>query len=224
MRLIIGNKAYSSWSLRGWLAVKQAGLPFEEVVVPLYDAEWPVRREAADLAPGDGKVPILWDGPDIAIWDSLAIIDYLDEKTGGERGFWPDDWAARALARSMAAEMHAGFTALRRQHSMNVRRTFAPQPPSAEVAADIARITALWRTARTRFGADGDFLFGSWSAADIMFAPVVTRFATYALPVPGDAEPYMAAVSAHPHMREWMAAARDEPWVIDRFEGPVQAG
>lgn len=221
MKLIIGNKAYSSWSLRGWLAAKHSGLAFEEIVVPLYDDSWTERRKAADLAPSNGKVPILWDG-DIAVWESLAIIDYLDEKTAGERGFWPDDMAARALARSMAAEMHAGFVPLRQNHSMNLRKQYAPAPLLPEVEADVARITALWAEARGRFGAGGNFLFGAWSAADIMYAPVVTRLLTYAIPLPAEAAAYAEAVVAHPHMAEWHAAAQDETWVIERFEGARQ--
>jgi glutathione S-transferase len=217
MKLIIGNKAYSSWSLRGWLAVTHSGLPCDEVVVPLYNDDWAVRREQPDLLPSNSKVPILWDGG-CAVWESLAIIDYLDEKTGGTRGFWPDDMAARALARSMAAEMHAGFAALRSHHGMNVRRSFAAQSLLPEVAADVARICALWADARGRFGAGGDFLFGAWSAADMMFAPVVTRFRTYAIPLPAHADAYCDAVLAHPDMAAWIAAAQDEPWVIERFE------
>jgi glutathione S-transferase len=221
MKLIIGNKNYSSWSLRGWLAAKHSGLPFEEVVVPLYDANWGKRKLESDIAPTAGQVPILWDD-DIAIWDSMAIIEWLDERTGGERGYWPDEPAARAFARSIAAEMHSGFVALRRNHSVNLRRVYPAQPLLPEVEVDVARISALWAEARHRFGAGGDFLFGAWSAADIMFAPVVTRFITYAIPVPGAVRPYMDAVMAHPHMREWIDAAMAEPWVIDRFEGAVQ--
>ena len=217
LTLIIGNKAYSSWSLRGWLAAKQSGLPFEEVLVPLYDDDWESRKAQPDLAPSQGKVPTLWDG-DIPVWDSIAIIDYLDARSGGTR-FWPRDKAALALARSMAAEMHAGYQALRQQCSMNVRRVFPVRPPSPEVAADTARIAALWRAARTRFGSGaGDYLFGAFGAADIMFAPVVTRFVTYSIPVPDDARAYMDAVLAHPFMVEWLDGAAAEPWILARYE------
>jgi len=216
LKLIIGNKAYSSWSLRGWLAAKQSGLPFEDVVVPLYDDDWEARKAQPDLARSQGKVPTLWDG-DIVVWDSIAILDYLDALSGGGR-FWPEDKAALALARSMCAEMHAGYQALRQQCSMNVRRVFPVRAPGAEVAADVARITGLWREARTRFGAGGVFLFGAFGAADIMFAPVVTRFVTYSIPVPDDARAYMDAVLAHPFMTEWMDGAAAEPWVLDRYE------
>lgn len=221
MKLFIGNKAYSSWSLRGWLATRQSGLPFEEVVVPLYDEEWNKRREGDEFAPSSGKVPILWDGDDIVVWDSLAIIDYLNEKTGNTR-FWPADPAPRAMARSMAAEMHSSFSALRREHSMNIRRIFPAVPPSEDVQRDIARIMQLWAEARARYGGTGDFLFGDFSAADIMFAPVITRFITYQLPVARFAAPYMQSVISHPWMQEWIGGAQAEDWVIERFEGPIQ--
>jgi len=220
MKLFIGNKAYSSWSLRGWLACKLSGLPFEEHVVPLYDQDWDRRREGDEFAPSSGKVPILWDG-DVVVWDSLAIVEYLSEKSGGDT-FWPADPAARAMARSMAAEMHSSFAALRREHSMNIRQIYAPRPPSADVLRDIERIMQLWAEARARFGGDGDFLFGQFGAADIMYAPVVTRFITYQLPVARFAEGYMAAIIAHPWMQEWIGGAQAEEWVIEKFEQPVQ--
>lgn len=220
MKLIIGNKAYSSWSLRGWLACKLSGLPFEEVTVPLYDEAWEKRREGDEFAPSSGKVPILWDG-DIVVWDSLAIVEYLNEKSGGER-FWPADIAARAMARSMAAEMHSSFAALRREHSMNIRQIYPAAPPSEAVTQDIARIMQLWAEARARFGGEGDFLFGEFGAVDVMFAPVVTRFITYQLPVARFAESYMRAIIAHPWMQEWIGGAQAEDWVIDKFEAPPQ--
>ncbi|QUT05949.1 glutathione S-transferase family protein [Sphingobium phenoxybenzoativorans] len=217
LKLFIGNKAYSSWSLRGWLAAKQSGLPFEEVVVPLYDESWEKRREGDEFAPSSGKVPILWAGDDLVVWDSLAIIEYLNEKSGGDR-FWPQDEAARAMARSMAAEMHSSFAALRREHSMNIRRIYEAVPPSPEVMQDINRIMQLWAEARARFGGTGDFLFGEFGAADIMFAPVVTRFITYQLPIARFAEGYMQAIIAHPFMQEWIGGAQAEDWVIEKFE------
>jgi glutathione S-transferase len=220
LKLFIGNKAYSSWSLRGWLAVKQSGLPFEEIVVPLYDEEWDKRREGDEFAPSSGKVPILWDD-DIVVWDSIAIIEYLADKVGRER-FWPEDPAARGMARSMAAEMHSSFANLRREHSMNVRRRFPPQPLSPAVQADVERIVSLWAEARARFGGTGDYLFGEWNAVDIMFAPVVTRFVTYSIPLPRFAAAYAEAVLTHPFVREWLGAAQEEPWVIEKFETPVQ--
>ena len=216
MKLIIGNKAYSSWSLRGWLAMKQSGLPFEELVVPLYDADWDRRREGDEFAPSSGKVPILWDG-DVVVWDSLAIVEYLNEASGGSL-FWPEDKGARAMARSMAAEMHSSFTALRREHGMNIRQIYPPSPPSEAVMADIGRIMELWAQARARYGSGGDFLFGAFGAADIMFAPVVTRFITYSLPAARFAEAYMKAVVGQPFMQEWIGGAQAEDWVIERFE------
>jgi glutathione S-transferase len=219
LKLIIGNKAYSSWSLRGWLACKLSELPFEEMVVPLYDAAWEKRREGDEFAPSSGKVPILWHD-DIVVWDSLAIIEYLNEISGGDK-FWPQDSAPRAMARSMAAEMHSGFAALRRKHSMNIRQNFAPSQPDDDVVAELQRLMELWAQARARYGGDGDFLFGSFSAADIMFAPVCTRIATYGLPVARFAPPYIDAVLRHPFMQDWIAAAQEEDWVIEQFEQPA---
>ena len=219
LKLIIGNKAYSSWSLRGWLACKQSGLAFEEVVVPLYDADWDRRREGGEFAPSSGKVPILWDD-DVVVWDSLAIIEHLNEATGGTR-FWPSDPAARAMARSMAAEMHSSFTALRRKHPMNTRQIHPPTRPDDDVIADISRIMELWAQARARFGGDGKFLFGEFGAADIMFAPVATRIVTYSLPVARFAPPYLDAVLSHPWMQDWIAAAAEEDWVLEQYEQPA---
>ena len=221
MKLFIGNKAYSSWSLRGWLACKLSGLHFEEVVVPLYDEAWEKRREGDEFAPSSGKVPILWDGDDIVVWDSLAIVEYLNDKTGGAL-FWPTDPAARAMARSMAAEMHSSFAGLRREHSMNIRRIYDAATPSEPVVQDLARLMQLWAQARARHGGEGDYLFGTFGAVDVMFAPVVTRLITYQLPVARFAEPYMAAMIAHPWMQEWIGSAQAEDWVIDRFETPPQ--
>jgi len=221
LKLFIGNKTYSSWSLRGWLACKQSGLLFEEAVVPLYDEDWDKRREGDEFAPSSGKVPILWDG-DVVVWDSLAIIEYLNEKSGGDK-FWPFDEGARAMARSMAAEMHSGYAALRREHSMNIRRIFPAKQPSEAVAADIDRIMEIWAQARARYGGESDYLFGEFGAVDIMYAPVVTRLITYSLPVAQFAVPYMQAIIAHPFMQDWIASAQAEDWVIEKFEEPVSA-
>src|SRR5438067_11404633 len=182
LRLIIGNRAYSSWSMRGWLACKQSGEPFEEYVVPLYDAEWEKRREGDEFAPSLGKVPILWDG-DCVVWDSLAIIEFLADRVEREY-YWPEDVTARAVARSMSAEMHSGFSNLRRDLPMNVRKSFPPRELSVEVREEIDRVMQLWAQARARFGRTGGYLFGKWCAADMMYAPVVTRFITYAVSVP----------------------------------------
>lgn len=221
MKIFIGNKAYSSWSLRGWLAVRHSGLAFEEVSVPLYNEEWSRRREDEEFAPSGGKVPILWDGDDIVVWDSLAIIEYLNEKTGEGRAYWPADPAARAMARSMAAEMHASFAALRRHHPMNIRRIYPLAELNPDVVAEIGRILQLWAEARARFGGAGDYLFGDWSAADMMYAPVVTRLISYSIPVPPFALAYMQAVISHPHVQEWIGGAQAEDWVIEQFEDPA---
>jgi glutathione S-transferase len=219
MKLVIGNKAYSSWSLRGWLAAKHSGLRFDEVVVPLYDEAWDQRREGDEFAPSSGKVPILWDD-DVVVWDSLAIVEYLNERTGDDR-YWPSDPAARAMARSMAAEMHSSFAALRRKHPMNVRQVYPPKRPDDDVLADLSRIMELWAQARARFGGDGDFLFDKWGAADMMFAPVVTRIVTYSLPTARFAANYMQAVIEHPHMQDWIASAQEEEWVLEQYEQSV---
>lgn len=217
LKIIIGNKAYSSWSLRGWLAVRQSGLPYEELVLPMYDANWESRKREADLAVSNGKVPTLWDG-DIPVWDSIAIIDWLDQRSGGGK-FWPTEPAALALARSIAAEMHSSYVPLRKACCMNTRKSYAAQQPSAAVLENIARIDALWCQARERFGAaKGDYLFGDFGAADIMFAPVVSRFVTYALPASPVAQAYIDAVMAHPWMAEWVADAAQEAWVLDQYE------
>ncbi|MCB2015875.1 MAG: glutathione S-transferase [Sphingobium sp.] len=219
LRIIIGNKAYSSWSLRGWLAVKQSGLPYEETVMPMFTPEWDNRKSGSDIAVSDGKVPTLWDG-DTPVWDSLAIVDYLNDITGNTR-FWPQDKAARALARSIAAEMHSSYVPLRVACPMNVRRIFPAQTPSDAVLANLERISTLWTQARDRFGASGSYLFGEFSAADIMFAPVVFRIWGYELPVSGAAKDYVDAMLAHPWMVEWVEDAKAETWVVDKYEnGP----
>ena len=221
LKLIIGNRAYSSWSMRGWLAVSQSGLEFEELVVPMFDEQWEKRREGDEFGPSSGKVPILWDG-DIVIWDSLAIIEECAERSDRAL-FWPADPAARGMARSMAAEMHSSFANLRRELPVNIRRVIDGHVLSDPVRAEIDRIMVLWAQARARFGGTGDFLFGAWSAAAIMFAPVVTRFVTYKVPMPPFAIAYMEAVLSHPHVVDWIEKAQEEPWVIEQYE-PETAG
>jgi glutathione S-transferase len=221
LKLIIGNRAYSSWSMRGWLACRQSGEEFEELVVPLFDDEWDRRREGDEFAPSLGKVPILWDG-ECVVWDSLAIVEFLADRVGRD-AFWPEDASARGMARSMAAEMHSSFANLRRELPMNVRRSYPPKELSDPVRGEINRIMQLWAQARARFGGTGDYLFGDWCAADIMFAPVVTRFITYGVRVPPFAGTYMKAVLSHPHVTEWIDAAQDEPWVIEQYESDKAA-
>ena len=216
MKLIIGNKAYSSWSFRGWLALKQSGLPFEEVIVPMYDDQWEARKRAPDMVPSNGKIPILWDG-DVVVWDSLAIVEYLADKTSRDR-FWPKDDVARGMARAMVAEMHSSFEALRNECGMNIRRMFPGHEISDAARADAIRILQLWAEARSRFGSGGPYLFGTFSAADIMFAPVVSRFHTYGFTLPGFAQSYCETIREHEWMRQWTDAANAEPWIIAKYE------
>ena len=220
MKLIIGNKNYSSWSLRGWLACKQSGLHFEEIQVPLYGEDWDQqKKQNENIAPSWGRVPVLWD-EEAVVWDSLAIIEYLADKVGRDR-FWPKADEARAMARSVAAEMHAGFQALRSECPMNIRRRVEDARISDAARADTVRILTLWAEARARFGRGGPFLFGTFCAADIMYAPVVSRFMTYGIPVPGFAVAYMQAIWEHEWLQSWVAAAEAEDWVIEQWEKPA---
>jgi glutathione S-transferase len=196
--------------------VRQSGLPYEEIVVPLFNQEWDKQTQGDEFAPSGGKVPILWDDK-VVIWDSLAIIHWLAEKTDPLR-FWPKDDAARGMALSMAAEMHSSYPNLRRIYSMNVRKRFEPADIPDEVKTEIIRILELWAEARARHGSGGPYLFGNFGAVDIMFAPVVTRFVTYSVGVPRFAAAYMEAILNHPWMREWIEAAQVEPWVIQEYE------
>ena len=222
MKLIIGNKNYSSWSLRGWLAAKQSGLHFEEIQVPLYGEDWEQKkRENENIAPSWGKVPVLWDG-EAVVWDSLAIIEYLADKVGRDR-FWPKPDDARAMARSVSAEMHSGFQTLRSEMPMNVRRRVEGHQVSNAAKGDVVRIMTLWAEARARFGKGGPFLFGTFCAADIMYAPVVSRFITYEVPVPGFAMAYMQAIWEHEWMQSWIAASEAEEWVIEQYEDSAPA-
>ncbi|MEM7703392.1 MAG: glutathione S-transferase family protein [Pseudomonadota bacterium] len=217
MKIILGNKNYSSWSLRGWLAAKQSGLSFEELTVPLLGEDWDKRkREMGEMQPSSGKVPILWDG-DAVIWDSLAILEYLADKVGRDR-FWPKDDTARGMARAMVAEMHSSYASLRTEMPMNIRRKVPLQNVSEQTKADIVRILQLWAEARARHGSAGPFLFGTFGAADVFYAPVVSRFLTYGIGVPGFAQSYMQAIWEHDWMREWNSAAEAEEWVIEQVE------
>lgn len=209
MHLVIGNRTYSSWSLRGWLLVKQSGLPFDETVIPLNRPDTAGRIREFSAA---GKVPLLKDG-NLTVWDSLAMAEYLADRAP-DAGFWPADPEARALARSISAEMHSGFAPLRAAWPMNLKRTDPPLPPSTEVQADVARIDAIWSDCRTRFGDDGPFLFGSWTAADAMYAPVVSRFISYGAALSDKSAAYRNAVWTHDWYVEWRDAARQEPWAI----------
>jgi glutathione S-transferase len=213
LTLVIGNKNYSSWSMRPWIAMKVAGIKFDEVVISL-DA--PDFKERVSKISGSGKVPALDDGG-VHVWESLAILEYLAEKFP-QAGLWPADLVARAHARAIASEMHAGFLPLRRACPMNVWRPVKERALDEPVLANVRRIDAMWTDCRTRFGAGGPFLFGSFGAADAMYAPVVSRFHTYGIPAGAAARAYMAAIMALPAWQEWRAAALKEPWVLPEDE------
>jgi glutathione S-transferase len=212
LHLVIGNKNYSSWSFRPWIAMKAAGVVFEETVISLEAKDFKARVLALS---GAGRVPVLLDG-DVRIWESIAILEYLAEKFPAPR-LWPENLAARAQARAVAAEMHAGFLPLRRQLPMNMWRPVKARALDAEAAANVARIDTIFSECLAEYG--GPFLFGTrFGAADAMYAPVVSRFHTYAVEVSGAARAYMDAVMGLPAWREWRAAALAEPWVLPHDE------
>ncbi|MEW6331913.1 MAG: glutathione S-transferase family protein [Pseudomonadota bacterium] len=213
LTLVIGNKNYSSWSLRPWLVLKQAGIPFREIPVSLYTET--SRAEIKKYSPS-GKVPALIDGA-LTVWESLAICEYLADKFP-EKQLWPADAAVRAMARSVATEMHAGFSALRTHMSMNCRKHLPGKGRTPEVLRDIERIAALWNDARARFGKGGDFLFGRFSIADAMYAPVALRFVTYAVELDPVSAAYVKTIAALPAIQQWVADARAETEVIPQFE------
>ncbi len=207
MKLVIGNKNYSSWSLRPWLLMRVKNIPFEEILISLYQADSKAQQLRHSPA---GKVPVLIDG-DRRIWDSLAIAEYLAEQFP-QRARWPRDVAARALARSVSAEMHSGFASLRAQMPMNLRVSHPDKGRSPEVLADIARICTIWEDCRRLYGSDDDgaqsrpFLFGDFSIADAFYAPVVTRFITYAVPLSPVCGRYVQAIHALPALQDWYRA------------------
>lgn len=209
--LHIGNKNYSSWSFRPWIALEAAGIPFTEHLVPF---DFPAGNPAfRDLSP-TGRVPVLHHG-DVRVWESLAIIEYVADLFPGA-GLWPKDIARRATARAISMEMLSGFRALRGACPMNIRRPRREIDLPDGVADDVARIEAIWREALARSG--GPFLFGAFSAADAMYAPVVNRFETYGLTADETALAYMERMKAHPAWRKWEAAARAEPWIVPEDE------
>jgi glutathione S-transferase len=213
LKLIVANKAYSSWSLRPWILLTHFKIPFEEVVIPMDRPE--TRAAMLKYAPS-GKCPSLHDGR-IAVWESLAIMEYVAEAYP-EKAIWPKGKAARAHARSLSSEMHAGFSALRQACPTNFRRKPKAIPLSDEVRADIARIEAAFAHACETFGKAGPFLFGRFCAADAMFAPVVSRFHAYDIPVAKPTRTYMEAIIALPAWKAWIADAEAEPWRLDKYE------
>jgi glutathione S-transferase len=213
LTLVIGNKNYSSWSLRPWLFLKHHGIPFEEVRIPLYRDD--TRARIAAYTPS-GKVPVLVDG-ETTVWDSLAILEYLAERFPETAG-WPEALADRARARSLAAEMHAGFVALRTHCGMNCRRPPAPKELPEAVWKDVARIDQIWQACRERHATYGPWLFGRFTAVDAMYAPMALRFWTYRLAAGPLAEAYVKAVLSHPAVAEWIEAGRAETEIIPALE------
>jgi glutathione S-transferase len=211
MLLVMGNKNYSSWSLRPWILLKHLELAFTERVLPLDTPEF--ARDIAAVSP-TRRVPILQHGS-LQVWDSLAICEYAAELAG--RG-WPKTRDARAIARAACAEMHSGFSILRSQWPMNARATGRRTAPNPERSAEISRVEKLWDECRSRFGAGGPWLFGEYGVADAMYAPVVLRLRTYGANVRETTAEYMATVLADPHMRDWLAAAAAESWTIEASE------
>jgi glutathione S-transferase len=212
--IYIGNLSYSSWSLRPWLALKQTGAPFEEAVIPLYQPG--SKAEVLRHSPS-GRVPALRHG-DTILWESLAICEYLAELFPAAR-LWPEDRTARAFARAVSNEMHAGFVELRQNLPMDLRRRWPLAERMRRAGADIERVTTIWRECRAGFGrhdanGPGEFLFGGFTIADAMFAPVTTRFLTYDVPLDPVSRAYVDAIREFPAMKDWAAAAQAEPWVI----------
>ena len=213
LTLVIGNKNYSSWSLRPWLALRHAGIPFEERLLLLSGENW---KEAIAAVSPSGRVPVLLHG-EHTVWETLAIIEYANELFP-DAGLWPEDREARATARAIANEMH-GFTALRNHMPMNLRRLdLKGKGRGPGVDDDIARICEIWRECRARNGAGGDFLFGAFCAADAMYAPVVTRLDTYGVALDETCAAYSRAVLSLPAFVEWRDAALQEPWIVPEDE------
>lgn len=211
LRLVIGNKRYSSWSMRPWILMKEFDVPFEEIVIPLYREE----SKGALLAHSPaGKVPILWAGH-VSIWDSLAIIEFIAD-LHPDLHIWPQDRMMRARARALSCEMHSGFAALRTECCMNFGREPRAMALTESARADVDRIDAAWGDSLARYG--GPFLFGRFCAADAMFAPVVQRFESYAVPVSDAARDYMAAIRSLPSWKEWSLAAKSEAWRLPQYE------
>lgn len=213
LHLVIANKNYSSWSLRPWIAMTMAGLPFDESMILL---DTPTMKKEIAEHSGAGRLPVLHHGK-ITVWETLAILEYLAE-TFPEKNLWPKTKAARAVARAISNEMHAGFSGLRNACPMNLRRRQKPVVLNEATKADVARIEEIWRECRKTYGKGRKFLFGKFCNADAMFAPVVTRFETYAIPVAKDTRAYMDAVMATKAFQTWKAAALKETWIVPHDE------
>ena len=211
--LVIANKNYSSWSLRPWLLLRQAGIAFDEISVSLGAAD--VRAQILRYSPS-GRVPVLIDGA-VTVWDSLAIGEYLAERHPHLQ-LWPEGAEARAIARAVSAEMHSGFTTLRENMTLNCRKLLPGKGRAPGVAEDIARITALWTDCRQRYGQDGEFLFGRFSIADAMYAPVALRFRTYAVELDPLSAAYAQTLLELPAVREWVTQAGAETEILAAFE------
>jgi glutathione S-transferase len=214
LKLVIGNKNYSSWSMRPWLALRANRIAFEEILVSLYSGDADKARILEFTA--SGKVPALIDG-DITVWDSLSILEYLAERFPQAR-LWPEERASRAHARSISAEMHSGFMALRNECGMNLHRPIGAVALSADARANIARIQQIWIGCRDLYRKSGPFLFGAFGAADAMFAPVVHRFRSYAIEVAPEAQAYMDTMMSLPAFQEWTRAGLAETLIIEKLE------
>ena len=212
-RLVIGNKNYSSWSLRPWLYLRRHHLDFQELRLPLDSDEF--QREIRALSPS-GRVPVLHDG-ELVVWDSLAILEYLAEQHPETAG-WPAEASVRAHARSVAAEMHAGFADLRSELPMNCRRRSPPPALSALARRDIERVQTIWRHARERYGDGGDFLFGPFGIADAMYAPVASRFVSYGIQLDAVCRAYVDAIFALSAMQDWLNDAAGEVESLAKYE------
>lgn len=215
--LVIANKCYSSWSMRPWLLMKQFGIAFEEITIPL---DLPDTKAKVLKHSPAGKVPILIDG-DVTVWESIAIMEHVGEAYSAP--VWPDDRRARAMARSISAEMHSGFSALRSACPMNLGKKFARKDRGEAVARDVARFGEIVHQAREPFGAGGPFFFGSFTAADAMYAPLVTRLDTYSIALDDTTRAYADAILSLPAFQEWRSAALKEEWIVDADEVDEEA-
>ncbi|MDE2222915.1 MAG: glutathione S-transferase family protein [Candidatus Omnitrophica bacterium] len=213
LTLVIGNKNYSSWSLRPWLLLKQAGIPFEEILIPLYEGDY--KAKILEYS-HHGKVPILIHGS-VKVWESIAIAEYIAELVP-DKNLWPQNPEDRAWARSIACEMHSGFTQLRTHMPMNLRASHPGKGRTPEADKDITRVVEIWDECRRRFKAKGPFLFGHFTVADAMYAPVVTRFRTYGVELKGPSADYAKAILDLPSFKEWEAAGIKETQYIKASE------